>query len=152
MRSMRARGMMVAAMALWATTAMGAWTSFSDFNTSQFTVTGNQVALKWVLTNQVAGANVLFPTNAASLKVDLNQPYGDLNQAANFAFTGVVNISSTNYQSAVVLVGNTGGGTITIGLPSGVHYQGTWNCTNLTAVSFFCNAGRWTNAIAVPLW
>ena len=130
----------------------GANPSFADFNTYHFSVASDKVSLLGMLTNQVTGVNVLYPTNAGALNVNLNQPYADLNQAANFSFTGVANVSSTNYQTAVVFVGNTAGGTITIGVPANTHTQGTWLCTNVTAVSFFCSAGRWTNAVAVPLW
>ena len=134
------------------TTYGAGWPSFADFNTYHFTTAGNKVALLGMLTNNVTGINVLYPTNTAALGVNLNQPYADLNQSANFSFTACVNVSSTNYQTAVVFVGNTGGGTITITPPANVHTEGVWNCTNITAVSWFCNAGRWTNAIAMPLW
>ena len=143
---------MALAVGLWAAAAIGANPSFTDFNTWHFSVASDKVSLLGMLTNQVTGVNVLYPTNAGALNVNLNLPYSDLNQAANFSFTGVANVSSTNYQTAVVFVGNTAGGTISVGAPANTHTQGTWLCTNVTAVSFFCSAGRWTNAVAVPLW
>jgi len=94
----------------------------------------------------------LTPTNAAGLAVNLSLPYGDFATNAGFAFSGFLSVSRTMYQSAVVLVTNTSTNVISYTVPAGCHSTGTLNVTNVSVCSFFCNAGRWTNLVALPLW
>jgi hypothetical protein len=93
-----------------------------------------------------------YPTNLSRMTVDLNVGYSEIRTNAAFAFVGFTNVSATRYQSAVVLVTNSSGAMVTFTAPLNCFVVGTANVTNVTVCSFFCNAGRWTNLVTLPVW
>ena len=103
----------------------------------------------YVITNQAAWS---APTNAGGRTVSLTVPLQDFATNAGFSFSGFTGVTTTDYRSSVVLVTNYSGSTFIISAPANCHTFGTANCTNVTACSFFCNAGRWTNMVVQPLW
>lgn len=118
--------------------------------------------LLWV-TNTFYSTNVYYLTNTASISVDMNKAYGNLDfTGGSITFSGMDNatFSTTAYQTAVVLLRNANSGTITntpitwtLANMDGLHYQGSPNVTNMTACSFFYDPSvPFTNVIFVPLW
>jgi hypothetical protein len=93
-----------------------------------------------------------YPTNLSRMTVDLNVGYSEIATNANFAWVGFTNKSLVRYQSAVVLVTNSSGAEIVFTAPADCFVIGTANVTNVTVCSFFCNAGRWTNCVSLPIW
>jgi hypothetical protein len=115
------------------------------------------------ITNAISNANVALRsvdfqilTNSTTQAPRFNYTnlttYADFATNASFTFLAPLNVSPTNYQTAVVLVTNTLGTLIVATAPTGVHQLGTWNVTNVTVFSFFNDGGKWTNAIAMPVW
>lgn len=102
------------------------------------------------------GANTLYPTNtggtAPTFSFTTAVTYSDLTTNAAFTFLAPVNVSTTNYQTAVVLVTNSTAAAVVVTPPANCHTQGTWYLTNVSVFSFFSNHGAWTNAIALPLF
>ncbi len=97
-----------------------------------------------------------YPTNsspqAPTFSYTSSITYGDFTTNAAFTFSAPVNVSTTNYQTAVIFVTNSSGTLFNITPPSGVHAQGTANVTNVTSATFYNNPGKWTNVIFYPLW
>jgi len=120
-------------------------------------ITGSLVGNGGGLTN-LQNTAVQYPTNVAAsattpaFSLTGGVVYQDLSTNATFQFLAPSGISTTNYQTCVKLVTNSLGTLIAMIAPANCHTQGTWNATSVTAVTFFNNAGRWTNAIATPLW
>ena len=73
-----------------------------------------------IVTNHIFFTNVVSLTNSQFQKVDLQIKEGDFQTNAGFAFLGVINKSTTNYQSAVINVFNTLGTPVAITAPANV--------------------------------
>jgi len=104
------------------------------------------------LTN-LSGASVVYYTNANFVRPDFALPYSLLQTNAGFAFLTPTNVDSTKLtvQTCVVLVHNPTGSMFPFTAPANVAFQGTWNATNDTAVTFFVYGGAISNAISLPL-
>ena len=76
--------------------------------------------------------NVYSLTNSGSQTVDMQLKEADFQTNATFAFLGIRNKSTTNYQSIVRTVYNSGGATIAILAPPNTFTNGTlpYLCTN----------------------
>ena len=98
-----------------------------------------------------------FPTNTTgtipAFSLTGSLAWHDLTTNATFQFLAPSGVSSTNYQTCVILVTNSAASTIQVIAPAKVYTNGVWNVTNagLTKFEFFNNAGRWTNAVATPI-
>lgn len=112
-------------------------------------------------TNLVETTNasyVFYPTNSQALAVDMTRAYGDLDSAINYAFTGITGKTTTNYETAVLLLRNTvnwpaNTNTLTVTLPANVHSKGALFVTNETAMTWFYNPNvPSTNVICLPIW
>lgn len=121
------------------------------WTTNAITATNASDGFLIVSTNMLAAA-LLFPTNVQAVAVDLTIPYGDLSVTDTFAFTGVKNKASTNYQTAVVFVNSSLGVATNFTLPANVHAEGSLWMTNKTVCTWFYNPNGWTNVISLPLW
>lgn len=137
-----------------------AWVTNNIGVTNAWAATNASDGFLIVSTNMLAAA-LLFPTNNQTVAVDLTIPYGDLNVTDTFAFTGVKNKASTNYQTAVVIVHSTLGSATNFTIPANVHAQGSLWITNDTVCTWFYNPNPYnanpalagmTNVIALPLW
>jgi hypothetical protein len=78
-----------------------------------------------MLTNKIPWTNVLSLTNSQSQTVDMNLREADFETNQGFTFLGLINKSSTNYQSIVVTVRNNGTTNIPISAPPNTTTNGT---------------------------
>ncbi len=124
----------------------------SGVSTNPLTVLAATYVTTGDITNRVYGTNIIYYTNQAGVAVDLTIPTADMATNRPFAFSGVLNKSAIEYQSAVRLITNYSGTNISFTAPASVHLEGTPWVTNVTSATWFYNPGRWTNLIAVPLW
>lgn len=115
------------------------------------TVTNLQQGL---ITNKVHWTNVVSLTNSQFQKVDMQIKEGDFETNAGFAFLGIINKSTTNYQSAVIYVHNTTGSVVPITAPVNVFTNGfnSYTVTNYSVVLFtYHPLFNWTNMLVFPM-
>jgi hypothetical protein len=93
-----------------------------------------------------------WTTNNNTTTPNFAVAYSELTTNAAFTFLAPSNVSTTNYQSCVIIVTNSTGSVVAMTNPAGVRTNGIWNVTNVSVVTFFNCAGRFTNAIAIPLF
>ncbi len=117
------------------------------------------LALNWTNTGEVVITNVLVPqtaytTNENSQAANFSQGYSLFTTNAAFTFAAPTGVDTTalRAQSTVVLVTNSTAAAVLLTFPAAIHTQGTLYVTNVTACSFFCYAGLFTNCTVLPLW
>lgn len=101
-------------------------------------------------------ASVQYPTNsmgqAPTFSFSTGVTYGDFSTNAAFTFLSPVNVSTTNYQTCVLMVTNTTGSAVLATAPANCHSEGVMYVTNVSTYTFFNNPGKWTNCIGFPLY
>jgi hypothetical protein len=101
--------------------------------------------------------NVDYNTNvsATATAPDFNLGYTLLSTNASFTVLAPINVDTTKTmaQTTVFMVTNSDASTFRIITPpANVHILGTWAVTNLTMITFFQYAQKFTNAISTPIW
>lgn len=102
----------------------------------------------------IQGASISYLTNAGTQLVVFGAAfeYRDFQTNAAFAFVGFSGQTSTNVQTTVYWVTNSTASVFNITPPAGmVATNGTWNCTNLTGITYVNNGKKWTNGTGAPI-
>jgi len=97
---------------------------------------------------------VLYPTNAGTQAIVFGGfvEYRDFGTNAAFAWSGFTGVSHTNIQTTVYFITNSTASVWNMTPPSGMlATNGTWNVTNVTAVTFINNGKKWTNGASYPI-
>jgi len=100
-------------------------------------------------------ANVVSLTNNQFKTVDMTIKEGDFRTNAAFSFLGIINKSTSNYQSVVITVTNSSGAAVSITAPTGTHTNGTlpYNVTNVSKVLIeYHPVFNYTNMLVYPLF
>ena len=120
------------------------------------TISASQVTGPFPLlqaTTSILGT-VLYPTNAGTQTITFGGfvEYRDFATNAAFAWDGFTGASSTNVQTAVYFITNSTASVWDMTPPAGMlATNGTWNVTNVTAVTFINNGMKWTNGASYPI-
>ena len=99
-------------------------------------------------------SSLIYPTNAGTQAIVFGGfvEYRDFGTNAAFAWSGFTGVSHTNIQTTVYFITNSTASVWNMTPPSGMlATNGTWNVTNVTAVTFINNGMKWTNGASYPI-